>query len=64
MYKGAPCLNCDKRHLACHDKCKGYKEFKERHELAKERRKEYRYLCYEIERQNHQDEYWQVRYGK
>lgn len=26
--KQSVCLNCEKRHLGCHDKCEEYQEFK------------------------------------
>lgn len=35
-----PCKNCTVRHLACHDSCSGYAEFKAKREAVKQRRLE------------------------
>ncbi len=31
MKETAPCKDCPDRHLACHDSCEKYKEWRERH---------------------------------
>lgn len=38
--KDAPCKGCEKRYLACHDKCETYQEYKREREaiLAKKRK--------------------------
>ncbi len=35
-----PCKGCTTRHLACHDSCSGYAEFKNKRETVKQRRLE------------------------
>lgn len=37
-----PCLNCEKRAPACHDKCTAYIEFKRKHEERKARERKNR----------------------
>ena len=31
MRKTAPCYNCEKRYLGCHDYCNEYQEFNKKH---------------------------------
>lgn len=35
----SPCLNCEDRELACHDRCERYKKFKEELQVIKDWRK-------------------------
>lgn len=40
-------MNCTKREIHCHSKCKKYKEFKEKVGKAQEKaKKEFEYKCY------------------
>lgn len=44
MEKSAPCKNCPDRHLACHDECKKYQEYKEHNESRKAEYNRYKEL--------------------
>lgn len=36
-----PCIDCDERHLGCHDNCEKYNTYKLQNKEIKERQREY-----------------------